>query len=140
MVDFMFGKPVSMVSTAANEDLRRTIERVLDKVWEQSGGIALLQDAALLGHVFGHVDLLLRIDEDGLRSAIERTPSANQLDRAPRCRRIPSASKSSSPAVASPSSTAGLHRNIAAYIINYDRDLNCPQRPGLLERLIPRDS
>lgn len=60
MVDFMFGKPVSIVSTAADESTRRQVERVLDAVWEASGGIALLQDLALLGHapLYGHADLL----------------------------------------------------------------------------------
>lgn len=61
MVDFMFGKPVLITSTAADEQRRRVIERVLDAVWESSGGIALLQDMALLGHVYGHVDLLVRM-------------------------------------------------------------------------------
>lgn len=60
MVDFMFGKPVQIASLAPEESRRREIERVLDAVWERSGGIALLQDMALLGHVYGHVDLLLR--------------------------------------------------------------------------------
>lgn len=62
MVDFMFGKPVTILSTARDEATRRAVERVLDAVWEASGGIALLQDMALLGHVYGHVDLLLRTD------------------------------------------------------------------------------
>lgn len=60
MVDFMFGKPVVLVSTAEDPALRRRIQRVLDAVFEASGGIGLLQDMALLGHVFGHVDLLVR--------------------------------------------------------------------------------
>jgi hypothetical protein len=60
MVDFMFGKPVVLLSTARDPATRRRIERVLDAIWEASGGIALLQDMALLGHVYGHVDLLLR--------------------------------------------------------------------------------
>src|SRR5437899_3127002 len=38
MVDFMFGKPVAMVSTASAQAKRRTVERVLDRVWENSGG------------------------------------------------------------------------------------------------------
>lgn len=67
MVDFMVGKPVQIVSTARDEGLRREIERALDRVWEASGGIALLQDMALLGHVYGHVDLALRWDLDLLR-------------------------------------------------------------------------
>lgn len=69
MVDFMFGEPVSMLSTAGDEGKRRQIERVLERVWEQSGGIALLQEMALLGNVYGHVDLVLRLDEAGLELA-----------------------------------------------------------------------
>lgn len=62
MVDFMFGKPVAIRSDAADPDLRATIEGVLEAVWTASGGIALLQDLALLGHVHGHADLALRVD------------------------------------------------------------------------------
>ncbi|HMN40465.1 MAG TPA: phage portal protein [Phycisphaerales bacterium] len=60
MVDFMFGRPLTIASTAADPGVRRTIERVLERVWESSGGIALLQDMGLMGHVYGHVDLLVR--------------------------------------------------------------------------------
>lgn len=66
MVDFLFGKPVRLTSTARDETLRRRIEILLDAAWEASGGVALLQDMALLGHVYGHVDLRLRIDEADL--------------------------------------------------------------------------
>jgi hypothetical protein len=60
MVDFMFGRPIKIRSIARDHALRSTIDTVLDAVFEASGGITLLQDAALLGHVYGHVDLLLR--------------------------------------------------------------------------------
>lgn len=60
MVDFMFGKPVLILSTARDPELRRLIERVLDAAFERSGGIGLFQDMALLAHVYGHVDLVLR--------------------------------------------------------------------------------
>ena len=60
MVDFLFSKPIRLASTAADPALRTLIQRVLDEVWEASGGAALLQDLALLGHVYGHVDLLVR--------------------------------------------------------------------------------
>ncbi len=66
MVDFMFGKPVRLLSTARDEATRTQIEAILDAVLEGSGGVALLQDMALLGHVYGHVDLVLRIDEPRL--------------------------------------------------------------------------
>lgn len=60
MVDFMFGRPIAISSTARDPQTRRIIERVLDAVWEASGGIALLHDLGLLGHVYGHVDLIVR--------------------------------------------------------------------------------
>ncbi len=66
MVDFMFGSPIRIESLAGSEATKKRIEDVLERVWEASGGIALLQDMATLGHVFGHVDLLVRVDEDGL--------------------------------------------------------------------------
>ncbi len=64
MVDFMFGKRITIASNAADESMRRTIERVLDAVWEASGGIGLLQDMGLLGHVYGHVDVLVRRQDE----------------------------------------------------------------------------
>lgn len=63
MVDFMFGKPVEIRSDARTPALARTIERVLHAVWSASGGIALLQDLALMGHIYGHCDLALRLEE-----------------------------------------------------------------------------
>lgn len=62
MVDFMFGRPVMIASTARDESLRRTIDRILDAVFESSGGVSLLADIGLLGHIYGHVDLLVRAD------------------------------------------------------------------------------
>jgi hypothetical protein len=64
MVDFMFGKPLEIRSDARSPALARTIERVLHAVWTASGGIALLQDLALMGHIYGHADMALRIHEN----------------------------------------------------------------------------
>jgi len=66
MVDFIFGSPVRIESLSENKATKEAIEQVLESIWESSGGIAMMQDMATLGHVFGHVDLLVRIDEDGL--------------------------------------------------------------------------
>ncbi len=60
MIDFMFGRPVVIASLATDPQRQRLIERTLDAVWESSGGVGLLQDMALLAHVYGHVDLLVR--------------------------------------------------------------------------------
>lgn len=69
MVDFMFGSPVRIESLAESKAIKESVEKVLESVWESSGGIAMMQDMATLGHVFGHVDLLVRIDEEGLVGA-----------------------------------------------------------------------
>ncbi len=69
MVDFVFGKPVLIQSAAANEGTRGIIERLLDHVWERSGGISLLQDMGTMGHIYGHVDVMLRIDDRRLMAA-----------------------------------------------------------------------
>lgn len=69
MVDFMFGSPIRIESLAEDQSTKQAIEDTLERVWEGSGGIAMLQDLATLGHVFGHVDLLVRIDEQGLAGA-----------------------------------------------------------------------
>ncbi len=63
MVDFMFGKPITIRSTARDPALRATIDRVLARVLAKSGGVSLLQELALLGHVYGYVDLLVNVAE-----------------------------------------------------------------------------
>lgn len=67
MVDFMFGRPVRIQSQAGSAGRRGEIERVCELLWESSGGISLMQDMALLGHVFGHVDVLVRSGVSGGR-------------------------------------------------------------------------
>lgn len=128
MVDFMFGKPVALVSTARDEGLRRTIERVLDAVWEASGGIALLQDAALLGHVYGHVDLLLKVHEEAGARGPRKLPAPGPA--------LPDAGDAAAAAsafarveVVEPTRCIPLlstadYRDIEAYIIHFERELN----------------
>jgi len=62
LVDFMFPRAPRLVSKARDPQLRSVIEAVLDSVIERNGGIRLWQDVALLGSVYGHVDLLLNCD------------------------------------------------------------------------------
>lgn len=115
MVDFLFAKPVRLVSTARDPKLRAQIERTLDAVWEASGGIALLQDLALLGHVFGHVDLLVRKLEVPVVSD-DPAEAAGELVR------IEAIEPRRGVAILDP----GDYRKILAYIIRFDRRLNRP--------------
>lgn len=119
MVDFVFGKPVRIVSTARSESRRTVIEQALDAVWERSGGIALLQDMGTLGHVFGHVDLLLRVDEDAL------APDA-PLDDALRALRV----EIIEPRRGIPILSERDYRDIVAYVIRLRRDRNCVEPSG----------
>ncbi|MBX3382755.1 MAG: phage portal protein [Phycisphaeraceae bacterium] len=63
MIDFIFGKPLTIRSQAADPHLRARIDAILHAVWDHSGGLALMQDCALLAHVFGHASLGLRLSD-----------------------------------------------------------------------------
>jgi hypothetical protein len=65
MIDFMFGQPIRLLSLAGSAERRREIERALEDALERSGGVALFQNMALLGAVFGHVDLRVRDSAQG---------------------------------------------------------------------------
>jgi hypothetical protein len=120
MVDFMFSKPVAILSTAADAATRARIQRMLDAVWEASGGIALLQDLALLGHVFGHVDLVVRADGIG---QLHEGMSDDALDAALRTDvpiRIDAIEPRRGIAILDPAD----YRRVLAYVIHFRRELN----------------
>ncbi|MFI4860965.1 MAG: phage portal protein [Phycisphaerales bacterium JB063] len=71
IVDFMFGKPPTIRSLAPDPKRAAALSGFLRAVFEASGGSGLLQDTALLGTVYGHVDLLLNL---------QPIPSANRVD------------------------------------------------------------
>jgi hypothetical protein len=60
MVDFLFGKPIAIVSHAPQAARRREIEAILSALFEANGGITFFQDMAVLGSVYGFVDCLIR--------------------------------------------------------------------------------
>ncbi|MFK7788247.1 MAG: phage portal protein [Phycisphaeraceae bacterium] len=65
LVDFMFGKPVELTPHNSDPDRARLIGRFLNTVIEVNGGTNLLQEIAVLGTVYGHVDLMLRVRGGG---------------------------------------------------------------------------
>ena len=60
MVDFLFGKRVGIHSRAADAGRAEQIERVLSAVLDANGGASCLQQLALLGSVYGFVDVIVR--------------------------------------------------------------------------------
>ncbi|MDF1869377.1 MAG: phage portal protein [Phycisphaerales bacterium] len=112
MVDFMFGSPVRIESLTEKDSLRDEIEGVLERVWEHSGGISLMQDIATLGHVYGYVDLLVRVDEDRLVGAsLETVHEAFSIEPIEPRRGVPIVSDSD-------------YRVLDGYAIHFERELN----------------
>jgi hypothetical protein len=120
MVDFLFSKPIQIRSTAADAERAKVINAVLDAVWEGSGGIALLQDMALLGHIYGHVDLIVRRSgARGPKLPSKESPAFDASAAAELVRIEPIEPRRGVP-VLDPSD----YRNITAYAIHFDRELN----------------
>lgn len=65
LVDFMFGKPIELMPQVSNPSRAGMIRRFLHAVLEVNGGVNLLQDMAVLGTVYGHVDVMLRLRGGG---------------------------------------------------------------------------
>ena len=59
-VDFLFGKPIDLVSKSPDEQKRTDIESILKVLFSANGGIGFLQDMAVLGSVYGFVDCYVR--------------------------------------------------------------------------------
>ena len=76
LVDFMFSKPVALQSLAPQRGRADLIETFLRQVLEANGGLGFLQDLALLGAVYGHVDVLLRTDDVRPTSALRLSSTA----------------------------------------------------------------
>jgi len=62
MVDFLFGKDISIVSRARVPQRAREIQQILQAVFSANGGATYFQQLALLGSIFGFVDVILRWD------------------------------------------------------------------------------
>ena len=58
--DFLFGKPIGLISRAADGRKREDIEAILKALFAANGGPAFFQDMAVLGSVYGFVDCFLR--------------------------------------------------------------------------------
>lgn len=135
MVDFMAGRPITIASGATDATTRARIERVLNAIWERSGGVALMQDMALLGHVYGHVDLMLRLDEAVLLE-IAATLSAGggkgaeelSIDRVARAIRIELIEPTRGIPVTSPTD----YRALDGYLIHVEHEDNAVDCRGLI--------
>ena len=85
-VHFLAGKAITMESLARRPQDAREIEAALGAVWESSGGESLVQEMALIGAVYGFVDLVIRVRPDSGDAAEAHpgsgsgNPSSSQTD------------------------------------------------------------
>jgi hypothetical protein len=77
MVDFLFGKSITIGSLCENPTKQQQIEHLLRQILHQSGGEAFLQQLALLGAVYGFVDVLVKFDSSKLNDS---DPSRDESD------------------------------------------------------------
>lgn len=63
LVDYLFGKPLVINSCAAEPARRRRIEMLIRAILMHNGGITFLQQIAMLGAIYGFVDVLVKLQE-----------------------------------------------------------------------------
>ena len=62
LVDYLFGKTLTITSAAPDPVRREQIGELLRLVLAHSGGVVFLQQRALLGSIYGFVDVLVKLD------------------------------------------------------------------------------
>ncbi|MGH7244826.1 MAG: phage portal protein [Phycisphaerales bacterium] len=129
MVDFLFAKPIRFISTARTQAVRSAVETALDAIWESSGGISLFTDLALLAHVFGHVDLLVRVTEAG--ADFRRRARSHNAQPLEILRTVPPVRvEVIDPRRGIPIADTSDFRRLSAYIIHFQREEHAPEDSG----------
>lgn len=77
MVDWLFGSPITVHSTVENESRRTQIDSLINQVISANGGIGFLQKLALLGAIYGFVDVLVKLDDEQM---VDRAPTSDACE------------------------------------------------------------
>ena len=72
-VDFLFGRTIVIDSAAPDERRGRLIGELLRQVFARHGGLAFLQRMALIGAVYGSVDVLVKLDTECLARLLKQS-------------------------------------------------------------------
>lgn len=72
MVDWLFGSAITIHSTVEDESRRAQLESIINQIISANGGIGFLQKIALLGAIYGFVDVLVKLDDEQL---VDRAPT-----------------------------------------------------------------
>ena len=85
MIDFLFGKPIVIDSAAPDPSRRAAISELLRLILAHNGGILFLQQLALLGSVYGFVDVLVKLVDPGDAPALPGACNPRDLGHPPAC-------------------------------------------------------
>lgn len=130
VVDYVAGRDVAFVSRAREAQPAQTIGEVVEALFEANGSTGLIQEAVLLGAIYGHVDLLLRVDQLPRREA-SAPAGLEELLNIVRSMRIEVVERPRALVLLSPTD----YRRIDAYIIHHERWLNEVEGGGFLSRV-----
>jgi len=78
MVDYLFGKPLVIESAIEDPTRRNEITQLLRMILAHNGGLVFLQQLALLGSVYGFVDVLVKL-QPSADGAMAAQPAADGL-------------------------------------------------------------
>ncbi len=92
MVDSLFGKSLTLTSAAPDTNRRAMLSELLRLILAQHGGVSFLQQMALIGGVYGFVDILVKLDRASLtdlspidRAALSSCTGIADLGQPPVC-------------------------------------------------------
>jgi len=127
LVDFMFGKPPVLQSLASDPNRAEILTRFVRAVIEANGGAWLFQNMALMGTVYGHVDLLLTVGPGGRFNLADPAQAAERFKIEPvdAQRGIPMTHPDD-------------YRLLEGYMVQTPRRPEAAARPGMLERVRDR--
>lgn len=82
MGDYLFGKPLSIHSAAPDPDRRDQISHLLRAMLAYNGGVVFLQQLAVIGSVYGFVDVLVKL-QTGIQQAADVPEGMQELGEPP---------------------------------------------------------
>jgi hypothetical protein len=135
-VHFLAGQGVGLESLARRPEDRRPIEAALRAVWDSSGGPTLLQEIALLGAVYGFVDVVVRLHPEEGQAAADLDGAAGP-ETASRAGRAVSLEAIEAPRVV-PVLEEHDYRRLRWWIQVFRRQSNRMIGGGVLSRLLGR--
>jgi hypothetical protein len=89
LVDYLFGKPIVINSAAEDPSRRAMIDELIRLIIAHNGGITFLQQLALLGSIYGFVDVLVKFvecdDEEAPAQSSASACAVQDLGQPPAC-------------------------------------------------------